>query len=59
MKHKTFTIEGFKALSDQEGTFEAIVAVFNNIDRYGDKIIPGAFADSLAEWQAKGRPIPV
>ena len=60
MKHKVFEIQGFKALSDEpEGTFEAIVAVFNNIDRYGDKIIPGAFADSLAEWQAKGRPIPV
>lgn len=60
MKYKTFPLTSFKALADQpEGTFEAIVAVFNNVDRIGDKIIPGAFKDSLANWKAKGRPIPV
>ncbi len=58
-KFKTFSAQ-FKAAKDApEGTFEAIVAVFNNVDRAGDKIIPGAFKDSLAEWEAKGRPIPV
>lgn len=52
-----------KAAGDHEGTdegvFEAIVAVFGNIDSYGDKILPGAFTDSLDEWAAKGDPIPV
>ena len=59
MKHKAFALASFKALDDVKGVFEAIVAVFNNVDRAGDKILPGAFADSLADWDAKGRPIPV
>lgn len=42
-----------------EGVFEAIVSVFGNVDSYGDVVMPGAFADSLAEWETKGDPIPV
>lgn len=42
-----------------DGTFEAIVSVFGNVDTYGDKVLPGAFTDTLAEWGAKGDPIPV
>lgn len=42
-----------------EGQFRAIVSVFGNKDSYGDKIIPGAFTDTLAAWAAKGDPIPV
>lgn len=44
---------------DDAGQFEALVAVFGNKDSYGDVIIPGAFEDSLAEWAAKGIPIPI
>ena len=59
MRYKSFPAS-FKAAADApDGTFEAIVAVFNNVDRGGDKIIPGAFKDSLGEWEQKGRPIPV
>ncbi len=51
---------GFKlAPNTEDGTFEAIVSVFNNIDRAGDVVMPGAFAESLAEWKASGDPIPV
>lgn len=52
----------FKAVTGPdvaEGTFDAIVAVFNNVDLGGDRLIPGAFADSLVEWRASGDPIPV
>lgn len=59
MQTKVFQLAQFKAVNQEQGVFEALVAVFNNIDRGGDKILPGAFADSLAEWEAKGRPIPV
>lgn len=60
MKYKNFPLVSLKAAADEpEGTFEAIVAVFNNVDRIGDKILPGAFKESLSEWEAKGRPIPV
>jgi HK97 family phage prohead protease len=41
-----------------EGTFEAIVAAYN-LDSVGDKITPGAFAATLAEWKGRGDPIPV
>jgi HK97 family phage prohead protease len=61
-KTKRAPIYGFKLLpADEgaEGTFEAIVAVFGNVDHVGDRIIAGAFADSIAEWKASGDPIPV
>lgn len=51
-----------KAAGDQDGTpdgvFEAIVATYD-LDSYGDKIVPGAFADTLAEWKESGDPLPV
>lgn len=42
-----------------EGQFEAVVSVFGNVDSYGDVVMPGAFADTLAEWEKSGNPIPV
>src|SRR5690625_1602247 len=44
---------------EDEGTFEAIVSVFGNVDSYGDVVMPGAFKDTLAEWAERGDPIPV
>lgn len=61
-KTKRAPIYGFKLLpADEgaEGTFEAIVAVFGNVDHAGDRILAGAFADSLEEWKSSGDPIPV
>lgn len=42
-----------------EGTFEALVSVFGNVDLAGDRVVKGAFADTLAAWADKGDPIPV
>lgn len=42
-----------------EGQFRALVSVFDNKDSYGDVIRPGAFTDTLADWEAKGESIPV
>jgi HK97 family phage prohead protease len=41
------------------GTWEAIVAVFGNVDYQGDRIIAGAFSKSLANWATSGDPLPV
>jgi HK97 family phage prohead protease len=41
------------------GQFSAIVSVFNNVDSYGDVMMPGAFLNTLADYLAKGNPIPV
>jgi HK97 family phage prohead protease len=49
-----FGTAGMKA-----GEFLARVAVFNNVDRFGDRILPGAFTESLATWKASGAAIPV
>lgn len=43
----------------EEGVFEALVAVFGNVDSYGDRIVKGAFAETLQQWSESGDPIPV
>jgi HK97 family phage prohead protease len=61
MERKSFSLGEFKALGNdsQSGTFEALAAVFDNVDAGGDRIERGAFSRSLAEWKAKGRSVPV
>lgn len=56
---KSFPVSHVKAVDLDAGTFEAIVAVFGNVDLHGDRIIAGAFADSLDRWKSSGDPIPV
>jgi HK97 family phage prohead protease len=56
MQRKSFATT---ADADSAGQFEALVAVFNNIDRGGDRIMPGAFTKTLAAWRASGDPVPV
>ena len=38
-----------KAVDDRPGVFEARFAVFNNVDRVGDRILSGAFSRTLEE----------
>jgi uncharacterized protein len=42
-----------------DGQFRALVAVFGNVDSVGDRIVPGAFTESLKVWEDSGNPIPV
>ena len=44
MKYKNIPVE-FKA--DEQGSVEAFVSVFNNVDSYGDRVIYGAFKESI------------
>lgn len=37
------------------GTFEGYGSVFGVKDSYGDIVEPGAFADSIASWRARGK----
>lgn len=52
----------FKAAETEgeaEGAVTAYVAVFDNVDLHGDRIVKGAFTRTLGEWSAKGGKIPV
>jgi uncharacterized protein len=42
-----------------DGEFEAIVSVFDNVDSYGEVVRKGAFLKSLEEWSSSGDPIPI
>lgn len=58
METKQFAATSVKALEDDDapGTFEAVVAVFDNVDSVGDMILKGAFADFLKDCKTKGYP---
>lgn len=60
-KIKVAAFSAVATVNDESGTgeFTALVAVFGNVDYQGDIIEPGAFKDTIAEWEAKGLPIPV
>jgi uncharacterized protein len=45
--------------ADDAGTFEAYVAVYDNVDAHGDVMRYGSFKDTLDEWAEKDAQIPV
>lgn len=50
MERKSFAITELKAdAAGPPGSFEALVAVFGNVDQGGDRLEPGAFKRTLAE----------
>lgn len=57
MEHMAVGLQELKLAGDAaEGmTFSGYGAVFNNIDSYGDMIVPGAFADTLHQAKNSGR----
>lgn len=52
MKTKDFALQ-VKDLSE-DGTFEGYGSVFGNVDSYGEKVMPGAFVESLAKHKREG-----
>src|SRR6266545_2206999 len=36
----------------------ALISVYGNVDHQGDRVMPGAFTNSIAEWEASGDPLP-
>lgn len=53
-----FPLTEFKA-EDASGLFAARVSAFGNVDLNGDRVIAGAFKRTIANWRAKGDPVPV
>lgn len=58
MMNKTFPFE-VKSVDEKSGVFTGYLSVFGNKDSYGDVVVPGAFAKSLAVWNGKGLLPPV
>jgi HK97 family phage prohead protease len=58
LKVKTASVE-LKAVAGQANTYEAIVSVFGNVDHAGDRMVFGAFENSLKDWAAQGDQVPV
>lgn len=62
LERKTFDVE-IKAVGPatgpEAGTFTAIVSAFDNVDLGGDRVLKGAFTETLAAWESKGDPLPV
>lgn len=59
MTNASFELVEFKADEERRGLFAALVSVFGNVDRNGDRMMKGAFSRTLKEWMARGKPIPV
>jgi HK97 family phage prohead protease len=57
MLHKT--VEAATEVTTDLGRFTAVAAVFGNVDRDGDRIIKGAFRDTIQAWQRTGRRVPL
>jgi HK97 family phage prohead protease/HK97 family phage major capsid protein len=51
MQHKTVPLAGIKTADLPEGTFEGWASTFGNIDLHNDRVMPGAFAKSIASGQ--------
>lgn len=58
-KALTVAIKAGPADGLAEGEFTAYASVFGNVDSYGDKVMPGAFAADLKAWKSSGNPIPL
>ena len=52
-------IELVESKADDAGSFAALASVFGNTDSQGDRVMPGAFSDTLKSWRSSGREIPV
>ena len=60
MNQASHEIAEFKAVEDDpEGLFAARVSVIGNVDRNGDRIMPGAWDNTKAAWIASGKKVPV
>lgn len=55
MLHKTLEV---KATATELGEFTAIAAAYT-VDRGNERIIPGAFAKTITDWQTSGKQIPL
>lgn len=59
IKNATVNVKAGAEDGLSEGEFLGYASVFGNVDSYGDIVEPGAFTDTLAEWEASSQNLPV
>lgn len=59
MDRTAFDFEVKLAGDDEAGTIEGYGAVYGNVDRGGDIVLPGAFKASLADWRKRKASVPM
>jgi HK97 family phage prohead protease len=58
MRHKNFELLEVKT-DGEPGEFTALASVFGNVDHVGDRMVKGAFENTLNEWRSRGKALPV
>lgn len=59
MNRKTLTCGAYtKAVNEADRTVEQIVSVFGNVDLGGDRVVRGAFANTLEQWKSSPNTMP-
>jgi HK97 family phage prohead protease len=58
MLHKSYRAS-YKSGDAATGEVTAIVSVFDNVDLMGDRVVKGAFLDTLESWRKSGDKIPM
>lgn len=54
LEHKTVGVKGLNVVSEEEGIVETIISVTGIVDEVKDRIMPGAYAKTLAKRKPKG-----
>ena len=54
LEHKTVGVKGLSVVSEEEGIVETIISVTGIVDEVKDRIMPGAYAKTLAKRKPKG-----
>jgi len=56
---KSFDVSLSTESNAAQGSITALVVPFHNVDKEGDRIVPGAYLKSLKKWRASGKMIPM
>ena len=54
IEHKTVGVKGLNVVSEEKGIVETIISVTGIVDEVKDRIMPGAYAKTLAKRKPKG-----
>lgn len=55
----TIEVKSIADIDSPNGSFTALVSVFNNVDLVGDRVMPGAFKKSLEKYRSEGKTLPI